>query len=132
VRALLAPAVLGLAFACGASAAGTPQTSLRISVWLEGRTSGEARVWRLHCVPSSGTHPRAASACARLAALDDPFRPVPPDAICTQQYGGPSEALVTGRFRGRRIWARFNRRDGCHISRWQKHAFLFPVRPASP
>jgi Subtilisin inhibitor-like len=132
VRALLALAVLGLLLACGTSAASTPETSLRITVWLEGRASDQPRAWTLRCAPAGGSHPRAASACSRLAALDDPFRPVPPEAICTLQYGGPSEALVTGSFRGRRIWARFNRRDGCHISRWQKHAFLFPVRPASP
>jgi hypothetical protein len=86
--------------------------------------------WTLACGPVGGTLPRAANACSRLSALEEPFRPVPPDAICTQIYGGPSEAFVKGTFRGRRIWTRFSRRDGCHISRWQKHGFLFPLRPA--
>jgi hypothetical protein len=125
-------AVLGLLLACGATAGSVPETSLRITVWLQGRSAGDPQTWILRCGPSGGSHPRAAYACSRLAALEAPLRPVPKDAICTQQYGGPTEALVTGTFRGRRIWTRFNRRDGCHISRWQKHAFLFPARPASP
>jgi hypothetical protein len=45
--------------------------------------------------------------------------------VCTEIYGGPAEALVTGTHRGRRIWARFNRTDGCRIERWRRHAFLF-------
>jgi hypothetical protein len=35
--------------------------------------------------------------------------------------------LVTGRFRGVRIRARFNRRNGCEIARWNRVRFLFPV-----
>lgn len=116
----------------GASGGAAPGTSLSISVWREGRANGDALTFTLRCGPPGGTHPRAARACAGLARLADPFKPVPADAICTEQYGGPSEAFVVGRFEGRRIWTRFNRRNGCHISRWQKHAFLLPVQPASP
>jgi hypothetical protein len=46
--------------------------------------------------------------------------------MCTQIYGGPQEALVTGTFGGRRVWARFSRRNGCEIARWNRIAFLFP------
>jgi hypothetical protein len=28
--------------------------------------------------------------------------------------------------------AEFTRTDGCQIARWDKHAFLFPVKPGSP
>jgi hypothetical protein len=64
-------------------------------------------------------------ACRRLAALKQPFTPVPPDVVCTQVFAGPQEALVTGTFRGRKVWARFNRRNGCQTDRWNRHAFLF-------
>jgi Subtilisin inhibitor-like len=132
VRALLAAAVLVALVIPGASGGAASGTSLSISVWLEGRKNGDALTFTLRCRPTGGDLPRAARACTALSQLEDPFRPVPADAICTQQYGGPSEAFVVGRFEGRRIWTRFNRRNGCHISRWQKHSFLFPIRPASP
>jgi aminoglycoside phosphotransferase (APT) family kinase protein len=132
VRALFAASVLVALFVPGALGGAAPGTSLSVSLWREGRAAGDALTFTLRCRPTGGDLPRAARACAALAQLRDPFRPVPADAVCTQQYGGPSEAFVVGRFEGRRIWTRFNRRDGCHISRWQKHSFLFPIRPASP
>ena len=39
-------------------------------------------------------------------------------------YGGPQVALVTGTLRGVKVWARFRRRDGCEIARWNRVAFL--------
>ncbi|WP_376984158.1 SSI family serine proteinase inhibitor [Aquipuribacter hungaricus] len=48
---------------------------------------------------ASGTHPQAAQACADLRAAvtaGDPFAPVAPDAMCTQQYGGDAVVEVTG------------------------------------
>ena len=39
---------------------------------------------------------------------------------CTQQFGGPETATVTGTFRGEKVNARFSRENGCEISRWQK------------
>jgi hypothetical protein len=105
-----------------------PQTSLRIAVWPEGRAAGGAHHYTLRCGPAGGTLPRAAEACRVLTALgDDAFRPIPKDAACTQVYGGPSEAIVVGRFEGRTVWTRFRRRDGCEIARWRRHDALFPV-----
>jgi hypothetical protein len=63
--------------------------------------------------------------CARLARIDNPFKPVPPDSACTQIYGGPDVAFVRGTYMGRRVWARFKRNDGCQIARWDRIAFLF-------
>jgi hypothetical protein len=85
------------------------------------------RRWTLQCNPTGGTHPNAARACARLASLEAPFRPVPKDAMCTQIYGGPEEALVTGTFRGRPVRAVFKRTNGCEIARWNRVAALFPI-----
>jgi hypothetical protein len=87
---------------------------------------GAAKHWTLRCGPAGGTLPQAAQACRRLAALDDPFAPVPDDAVCTQVYGGPQTARVTGRFRGRPVWVRFGRGNGCEIARWRRVDFLFP------
>ena len=51
--------------------------------------------------------PRAALAAVEQFG-EEIFFPVPrPDRICTQQYGGPQVATVTGRFRGREVSSRF-------------------------
>jgi hypothetical protein len=125
-------ALAAIAAACGSddgSAAATgPSGRLTITMWPQGQSAGGARRWTLECGPAGGTHPQAAKACARLAATPSWFRPVPRDVMCTQVYGGPAEALVTGTYRGARINARFNRVNGCEIARWDRIAVLFPVR----
>jgi hypothetical protein len=85
-----------------------------------------AHHWTLHCGPPGGTLPQRTAACAKLAKLHAPFAPVPADAVCSQIYGGPDVARVKGIYRGRRIDAVFNRRNGCEIARWKRVAFLFP------
>ena len=122
---MLALAALALTLAAGARA---PATDLRITVWPQGKGEGPALDWRLRCEPVGGTLPRRAAACRALGDLELPFAPVPDNVVaCTQIYGGPQVARVIGTFRGRRIWATFKRNDGCEISRWNRHRFLFPV-----
>ena len=124
-------ALAAIAAACGSddgsAAPAAPSGKLTITVWPQGQREGGARRWTLECGPAGGTHPRAERACARLAATPNPFRPVPRDAMCTQIYGGPEEALVTGTYRGARVNARFNRVNGCESARWNRIAVLFPV-----
>ena len=104
---------------------GSPSADLRITVWPAGR-GGPANVATLRCDPVAGTLPGRTAACARLRALRiSPFLPMPTGIACTQIYGGPEEALVVGRFRGRPVWARFHQRDGCGIARWNRVSFLF-------
>jgi hypothetical protein len=79
----------------------------------------------LHCSPAGGTLPRAADACTRLAGLNAPFAPVPPNTMCTQIFGGPQVAHVSGTFRGHTVRTTFNRRGGCEIARWNRVSFLF-------
>ncbi|MET4095429.1 serine protease inhibitor [Arthrobacter sp. UYCu712] len=66
---------------------------------------------------------------AALKAVDrfgeDIFFPKPgPPKMCTQQYGGPQVAVVTGWFLGRRVHSEFSRTDGCEIARWRAMAPL--------
>jgi hypothetical protein len=127
---VLAVLFTALAAACGSadgSAASTNSAQLTITVWPNGAGGGGMRRWTLQCAPAGGTHPRATKACARLGSLSAPFRPVPADVACTEIYGGPQEALVTGTFRGYRVNARFNRTNGCEIARWDRIAVLFPI-----
>jgi hypothetical protein len=99
--------------------------ALTITVWPEGM-DGPHRTWTLRCSPVGGTLPRRVDACARLARLQSPFAPTPKNIACTEIYGGPQVAIVRGTYRGRRIWVRFARRDGCEIERWNRHKFLLP------
>ena len=66
---------------------------------------------------------------AALAAVEkygeSVFFPKPgPPRLCTQQYGGPQVAVVTGAFHGRTVDSMFSRTDGCEISRWNAMAPL--------
>ena len=56
---------------------------------------------------------------------EDIFFPKPgPPKMCTQQYGGPQVAVVTGWFSARRVNSTFSRTDGCEIARWRAMAPL--------
>jgi hypothetical protein len=92
----------------------TAVTTLTITVW-PGGMAGPSERWTLRCGPTGGT---------------SPFRRIPKNALCTQIYGGPHVARVTGRFRGNRIWAEFRRRDGCEIARWERLGPLLPLGDA--
>ena len=105
-----------------------PQTTLRVAYW-ENASGGEPdAVWTLRCTPPRGSLPRLARACARLAPASAAlFAPIPRNAICTEIYGGPQRARVTGLIAGRRVWATFARTNGCEIARWNKLApWLLP------
>ena len=122
--------LLAAAAGCGASseapAPAAPTVDLRITVWPLGEGRSTAKKYTLRCNPAGGTLPNGRRACERLLALRAAFAPVPRDTACTEIFGGPHQALVTGTFRGRTVKARFGRTDGCQISRWDKHRFLFP------
>ena len=44
--------------------------------------------------------------------------------MCTEIYGGPQTATVTGTFRGEPVSAEFSRTNGCEIARWDGHVAL--------
>ena len=111
-----APAALGRRFSPSAPAGGGSGTSLTITV-TEG-PDAQPQTWTLTCDPVGGTHPDAAAACAALAAVEDPFKPVDKNMACTEIYGGPQTATVEGTYRGTAVNASFNRTNGCEISRW--------------
>ncbi|MFD4631728.1 SSI family serine proteinase inhibitor [Streptomyces sp. NPDC058284] len=108
----------------------TPVDRLTVTVTDSGGAGDGTYV--LKCHPTGGTHPQAAEACERLHEVTrwgkDPFAPVPRDAMCTMQYGGPATAHITGTWQGRPVDATYKRSDGCEISRWNN---LVPVLPAT-
>jgi hypothetical protein len=104
---------------------GAASTKLEISVSIGG-SEAPTKTWTLEC-PDGGTLPHPERACAKLAVIDDPFAPAPEDKACTQVFGGPEVADVTGTFRGKPVNAHFAKGNGCEIARWNRVEFLFPT-----
>lgn len=108
-------------------------TSLQVTFTADAKTA-KPIVMTLTCDPTGGNHPRAAEACATLAAAsqrgEDPFAAPPKDQICTFIYGGPQTASVAGTWKGATVSASFSRKDGCEISRWDAiEPVLSPTAP---
>lgn len=84
------------------------------------------QTWTLTCDPDGGDHPDAQAACKALADHESALQPVPADRQCTQQYGGPETATITGTWGGKRVNAMLSRTNGCEIARWDDLAGLLP------
>lgn len=71
-------------------------------------------------------HPSAAKACQALKNNPAVLIPQPrnKDVVCTQQYGGPQTATVTGAVDGVPVDKSFSRRDGCEIRQWNAAASI--------
>ena len=54
-----------------------------------------------------------------------------PRRACTEIYGGPERARVTGTIAGREVDRRFSRTNGCDISDWERAQPLIPVKPSA-
>jgi hypothetical protein len=86
-----------------------------------------AKRYELSCAGSpGGTLPDAAAACTHLAALADPFAPLPTDVACSQVFSGPQKAHVTGRWHGGGVDLRLSRTDGCRTAQWDSLGPLLP------
>lgn len=108
-----------------APTAGPGQGNAELAITVNPGDGGQTVNYTLVCqngVPAAESqHPAAAAACAALkenAALLSPA-PRPTDKVCTQQFGGPAEATVTGSVNGQPVDASFTLRDGCAIAQWK-------------
>jgi hypothetical protein len=118
---LLTAMCVALAACSLASGRSKSGTTLRIAYWEDGVGAIPDSVWTLRCNPAGGTLKLPARACRKLAAGGPAlFAPLSPKLVCTEIYGGPQRARVTGLLDGKRIWATFTRSNGCHISRWAR------------
>jgi hypothetical protein len=111
-----------------AAGGGISQADDDLQVHVDRGDGTPPEVWTLTCVGFvEGTHPDAEAACAHLAGLDDPFAPLPDDVVCTEQYGGPQTARVTGRWDGEPVDLELSRTDGCRIAQWDSLGPLLPI-----
>ena len=89
--------------------------------------AGSLTTWQLTCDPAGGNHPDPEAACEALARHGErALPPVHPDQVCTQLYGGPQRATVTGTWRGAPVLSRLSLTNGCEISRWKALVGLLP------
>ena len=130
---LLAPAALLLA-ACGgggdgsSDAAGSPGAAERNLVvdYDPGDGSPVQRFTLLCGDAAQGDHPEPAAACARVLRMNEPFAPLASDRICTEVFGGPQTARVTGTWQGEEVDVLLSREDGCAIDQWDALVPLVP------
>jgi hypothetical protein len=73
----------------------------------------------------------AEAACRAVSEHADRLQPPPGDRMCTQIYGGPQEARVTGTVDGRPVDRTIRRSDGCGISDWKALEPLLGPPPES-
>ncbi len=115
--------------ATGLDPAGPLAADLTVSV---DDGSGTPSTWTLTCEPVGGEVPDPEQACTELGTVGPSvFAPPPKDQMCTQVFGGPEVATVTGTFAGEPVSASFSRTDGCEIARWESvSSLLGPVADA--
>lgn len=106
-------------------APGAPQYEFRLVV--HRGTSPQAAAVDGSTLPD----PAAALAAVERFGVEAFFTPRRADMLCTQQYGGPQVAVVTGMFHGRPVNSHFSLTDGCEIARWRSLAPLFGGTPGS-
>ena len=89
---------------------------------------GSQVTFKVSCLTHSisGTHPNKKAICAAIAKQGiQLFAPVPTGIACSEIYGGPETARISGTVRGSKINSVFNRTDGCQVARWNNARALF-------
>jgi len=110
----LLPLVLVAGCGSGAGPSASPRYDVTITYWPAGH-GNEARSATLTCDPDGGSHPNPAKACDALLEHEDALQPVAGDVACTEIYGGPQLATVSGSG----VHALLSRTNGCEIARWE-------------
>jgi hypothetical protein len=88
---------------------------LRVAVDPDGKGGKPARTSEIRCAAIEDS-----AVCAKVARLEPAdLEPAGEAVACTQQYGGPQTATVTGTLRGEPVDLQFTRVNGCEIARWE-------------
>ena len=105
----------------------TGQADGELTITVDRGDGGPVEEHTLVCADEArGTLPDPQDVCGHLASLAAPFAPLPADAVCTEQYGGPQTARVTGRWAGQPVDLSLSRTDGCRIAQWDALGGLLP------
>ncbi|HEY3572922.1 MAG TPA: SSI family serine proteinase inhibitor [Arthrobacter sp.] len=100
--------------------AGDAELSITVKASKDGKAVNYTLVCKDGAPMAESQHPNAAAACTALknnAAIVNAAAP-PKGISCTQQYGGPQVATVTGEVNGTPVETSFALRDGCQIGAW--------------
>jgi hypothetical protein len=116
-----APALLAAAAlfaACGSDEPTASQGLANLTVTLDndGPKGAPAKELKLSC--DKATDSNACKTVATITQAD--LAPTPANMACTQIFGGPETATITGTLRGDAVHARFSRSDGCELQRWKR------------
>jgi hypothetical protein len=110
------------------AAGGISRTENDLAIELDLGDGSAPSSWTLVCAGvAEGSHPDPGAACTHLRGLPEPFAPLPADVACTEQYGGPETARVTGVWGGEPVDLELHRTNGCGISQWSALGPLLPV-----
>ena len=136
---MTAPHALAAAAVVAAlTGAGGGDAPVRLRVAYAAGPGQPSRVAHLRCTGDRSSadgflRPIAARACAHARGIAA-FLAGRPDAhrACTQIYGGPERARITGTVGGRRVNRTITRTDGCGIADWRRAQPLLPRPRGGP
>jgi hypothetical protein len=134
LRAPLFAATLAVLVVAGCGGPSDPATSADVDLAIVASNGhGKTERARLRCDGAGQSavgfaNSDVAELC-RAAKQLEPFLASKPDPrrACTQIYGGPETARITGTVGGREVNRRLDRSDGCGIADWQRAASLIPL-----
>ena len=116
-------ACAALAAGCGddGDAAGDQSaTNLHLALDVDGSGGKRAQAAQIVCEQGMETSP-----CPEVAALTAAdLAPVPTGMACTEIYGGPDTATISGTLHGEAVNATLRRSNGCEIERFNRVARL--------
>lgn len=109
------------------------ETKVELSIFIRANGIAESAHYTLNCSGSAAAktseHPQPSEACELLAKSPQILDPAPANQMCTEQYGGPATALVTGTRDGKAVNREFNLKNGCGISDWNNALPLLVQQP---
>ena len=96
-------------------------TVLDVALYPDGNTLGSR--YTLECSDGraigESQAPDPTAACEAIKENPQILAPQrPADRMCTEIYGGPDRAVVTGTHDGEQVTTEFIRTNGCHIAEW--------------
>lgn len=110
------------------------ETKIELSILIRANGTDESAHYTLSCsglaAAKSSDHPLPSEACELLAKSPQILDPAPSNQICTEQYGGPATALVTGTRDGQAVSREFDLKNGCGIADWGNALPLLVQQPS--